>query len=184
MADAFANLSKQERIEKAVCACQRDTKMTARRAAKIYNCAPSTISRRLQGVTKSKRLSGAEQQLLTPLEEQIIVKWVIQYYQWGLPLGLKQIRQFATAILLRKCPQPQGSDPPLGQCWHRRLLNRNPQIKRVVARGLDRIRASATLKVETLNEYFELYNSLRQKYKIEAEDTYNIDEKGFCMSAI
>ncbi len=184
MADAFANLSKQERIENAVRACQQDTKITARRAAKIYNCAHTTITRRLRGATKSKRLAGAEQQLLTPIEEQTIVKWVIQYYKWGLSLGLKQIRQFAIAILLRKCPQPQGKDPPLGLHWHHRLLSRNPQIKRVIARGLDRTRASATLKIETLNEYFELYASLRQKYNIETEDIYNMDEKGFCMGAI
>ena len=44
MADAFANLKKSERIEKAVCACQEDSKLTTRKAAKIYNIAVSTIT--------------------------------------------------------------------------------------------------------------------------------------------
>ncbi len=81
MADAFADLSKQERLEKAVHACQQDTKLTAQKAAKIYNLVPSTITRRLKGLMKSIKLHGAELQLLTPMEEQIIIKWVIQYYK-------------------------------------------------------------------------------------------------------
>jgi hypothetical protein len=37
------------------------------------------------------------------------------------------------------------------------------------------------LKTETFTEYFALYDSIRQEYGITAQDTYNIDEKGFIM---
>jgi hypothetical protein len=40
------------------------------------------------------------------------------------------------------------------------------------------------LKTETFTECFELYNSLREKYGITPQDTYNMDEKGFGMSVI
>jgi helix-turn-helix, Psq domain len=43
MADAFANLPKAERLEKAVQACQQDCRLTARKAGKIYNVVHSTI---------------------------------------------------------------------------------------------------------------------------------------------
>ncbi len=46
------------------------------------------------------------------------------------------------------------------------------------------MRASATLKIETLTEYFELYNSLRQEHKIRVKDTYNMDEKDFYMGTV
>jgi hypothetical protein len=36
MADAFANLSKPEHIEKAAAACAADHRLTARKAGKIY----------------------------------------------------------------------------------------------------------------------------------------------------
>jgi DDE superfamily endonuclease len=104
--------------------------------------------------------------------------------QMGLPLALKHIRQFALEIRIRKCPQSEGSKPSLGDNWHRKLLKGHPEIKRVTVRGLDRTRASATLNIETLTEYFELYNSLQQKYDISPQDIYNMDEKGFCMGAI
>ena len=86
-------------------------------------------------------------------------------------------------ILVRKNPQPQGSQPSISDQWHRKLLQRHPEIKRVSARGLDRVRTSA-VNVDTIQEYFELYRSLQQKYNISSQDTYNMDEKGFYMNAI
>lgn len=77
MADEFANLSKQERIEKAVAACIQDGKLSANKAAKIYNVAPSTITRRLNEQTKSKKLIDESKQLLTPVEERTLVRWVV-----------------------------------------------------------------------------------------------------------
>jgi hypothetical protein len=35
------------------------------------------------------------------------------------------------------------------------------------------------LKTETFTEYFALYDSIRQEYRITAQDTYNMDKKGF-----
>jgi DDE superfamily endonuclease/helix-turn-helix, Psq domain len=184
MADVFADLSKSERIEKAVEACSKDDRLTARKASKIYKCAHTTISRRLKEISKPKKITGQQLQLLSPVEERTIVKWAIQYYKWGLPIGLKHLRQFAAEILLRKSSQQQGQTPSIGRNWHTKLLARNPQIKRVVARGLDRTRASTMLKTEIFTEYFELYNAIRQKYGISPQDIYNMDEKGFCMGAI
>jgi hypothetical protein len=42
MADAFANLSQAERIEKAVKACKEDCMLPARKAAQIYRIAHTT----------------------------------------------------------------------------------------------------------------------------------------------
>jgi hypothetical protein len=44
MADYFANLSKPERIEKAVYACTKYNRLIVRKAVKIYNVIPSTIT--------------------------------------------------------------------------------------------------------------------------------------------
>ncbi len=78
MADVFANLSKAERIEKAVAACaQEENKLSAYKASKIYNIASSTITRRLKEQTKPKRRIDESKQLLTSVEERTLVRWVI-----------------------------------------------------------------------------------------------------------
>jgi pyruvate/2-oxoglutarate dehydrogenase complex dihydrolipoamide acyltransferase (E2) component len=183
MADAFANLSKPERIEKAAAACAADHRLTARKAGKIYQVAHTTITRRLKQLTKSKKLSNQWQQLLTPVEERTLVKWAVQYYKWGLPLSARHLRQFAVEIQLRK-PQPAGGLPPIGEHWHQKLLNRHTELKHVVVRGLDRTRASTVLKREIFTDYFELYSSLQRQYGVLPQDTYNMDEKGFAMGQI
>jgi helix-turn-helix, Psq domain len=102
MADVFADLSKDERVKLAVRECSKENGLSARKAAKIYRIAPSTITRRLNEQTDSRRAVAQSQQLLTPVEEDTIVKWALQYYKWGLLLGIRHLRQFATEILLRK----------------------------------------------------------------------------------
>jgi helix-turn-helix, Psq domain len=114
MADIFANLSRAERIERAVKACAEDDQLAIRKAAKIYKVAHTTISRRLKKTTQAYTVAHRFQQLLSPVEERTLVKWVIQYYKWGLPLNLTQIRQFVIEILLRKSPQQTGSTPSIG----------------------------------------------------------------------
>jgi helix-turn-helix, Psq domain/Tc5 transposase DNA-binding domain len=166
MADFFANLSKVERIEKAVKACAEDDQLTIRKAAKIYNISHTTISRRLQKTTQSWSVAHQHEQLLSPVEERTLVKWTKQYYKWGLPLNLKQLRQFALEILRRKSRKPTDSAPFISDFWHRNLLKRNPEIRHVVACGLDRARASTVLKTETFTEYFKLYNSIQKEYRI------------------
>jgi Tc5 transposase DNA-binding domain/helix-turn-helix, Psq domain len=168
-------LSKAERTEKAVKACAEDDELTIRKAPKIYKVAHTTITRHLQKTTQANNVAYRFQQLLTPVEERTLVKWIIQYYKWGLLLNLKQLRQFAIEILLRKSPQQTDSVPFVSKNWHQKLLNRNPEIRYVVARGLDRLRASAVLKTEIFTEYFTLYDSIRQEYGITAQDTYNMD---------
>lgn len=64
------------------------------------------------------------------------------------------------------------------------FIDRNSETKQIVARGLDRTRASAMLKIETFTEYFELYKSLQEKYEMTLQNIYNINEKGFCIEAI
>jgi helix-turn-helix, Psq domain/Tc5 transposase DNA-binding domain len=126
MADAFANLPKEERIEKALEALEKDSRLTLRRAGLIYNICHTTLSRRQRELSKSRKLVNQQQQLLTPVEERTLVKFVVQYYKWGLPLNLNQLKSFAAEILRRKRPYSQGSEPYVGEHWHKRFIARNP----------------------------------------------------------
>lgn len=81
MADPFANLTKAERIEKAVQACREHSRITARKAAKIFGISHTIISRRMDGLTKAPQAAHEHEQVLTPVEEQTLIKWAIQYYK-------------------------------------------------------------------------------------------------------
>jgi predicted HTH transcriptional regulator len=74
MADVFANLTKEQCIEKAVKACAEDHRLTARKAGKIYQIVHTTITRRLKDLTKFRKSAHEPQQLLMPTEKQTIIK--------------------------------------------------------------------------------------------------------------
>jgi hypothetical protein len=69
----------------------RTCRLTARKAGKIYNIVHSTISRRLRELHKPKKVGSQSRQLLTPVEERTIVKFVKQYYKWRLPLNFDNL---------------------------------------------------------------------------------------------
>jgi hypothetical protein len=74
MADAFADLSQAERIEKAVKACKEDCILPAQKAAQIYQIAYTIITRRIKHVTRSKKTFNQSRQLLSPIKKQAIMK--------------------------------------------------------------------------------------------------------------
>jgi hypothetical protein len=60
MADVFADLSKSERIKKAVEAYLKDDRLIARKVLKIYKYTYIIILRRLKKISKSKKIIGQQ----------------------------------------------------------------------------------------------------------------------------
>lgn len=71
----------------------------------------------------------------------------------------------------------KGDHRPLGRHWIGKFLSRHEELQSRFSQPLDKERA-ATHKVETIMRWFRLVESVIQKYDIQKEDTYNIDEKG------
>jgi helix-turn-helix, Psq domain len=80
MDQMYTNSPKWERIELAIRAVTQENGLSATKAAKIYKIAPSKFTRRLLQIKTSRKAVSQSQQLLTPVEEQIIVKRALQYY--------------------------------------------------------------------------------------------------------
>ncbi|KAF7506796.1 hypothetical protein GJ744_011408 [Endocarpon pusillum] len=79
MADKYANLSTSERVDAAVQLIHENPLLSLRKAATICNIHPSSISRRQRGLSRSKEQASQEQQLLTPAEEAILIKYALKY---------------------------------------------------------------------------------------------------------
>jgi hypothetical protein len=65
---------KFRRIDDALNFLHRHPDMSARKAAQIYKCDPSFISKRLAGKSKSQALWAKARQLLTLVKEDVLVK--------------------------------------------------------------------------------------------------------------
>ena len=178
MAERIASLTRADRIELAVADCSKQDGISARKAAKIYNVAPSTITRRMNHSVQPATSVHQSRQRLSPTEEQMLVRKAIQHYDSGLPLGIRHLHEFAKEILSTK----DAEVPEIGQNWHRKLLARNPSIKRVLSRPpSNRARAARVMRKATLDEFYELYKDMRKTHGVAFPDIYNMDEKGFVM---
>jgi hypothetical protein len=78
--------TKSHRVDEVVTFVKRHPVISARKAATIYNVNPSSIDKRLLGQTRSKEVYAQVQQSLTPVKEDVLAKWALQYWAWGLPL--------------------------------------------------------------------------------------------------
>jgi len=82
---------------------------------------------------------NAEQQLLTPAEENKIVELVVISSDWGDPLTPKDIEKYANRLLSKR---PGGEERKVGKNWGRRFMVRHhDQLQMYWSKPLDTQRA-------------------------------------------
>jgi hypothetical protein len=124
-------------IQEAIVEYHAKTYSSIRSAAAAYGIPYETVRNRLRG-TKTRQESHKNQQLLTVEEEKAIVRFCLTLDDWGHPLKLPMIKEFATALL------PSEKHREIGQHWMNRFLRRNPNVVARYSQRLDRQRATAS----------------------------------------
>jgi transposase len=140
-----------------------------RAVAKRFGVDRTTLSRRHQGRQLSDAAAHQQQQLLNPQQEHELVLYIERCTRRGLPPTREMVQNFAETIV--KCS--------VSERWVSRFLHRHahePTIK--WSAGIDRNRHNADSE-ERYKLWFDMLHSKIQEYSVEADDTYNMDEKGF-----
>ena len=140
--------------------------------ARSWGLVETTLTRRINGQTKSHHQAHEEEQRLTPVEEQALKSWILTVAEWGWPPTVSLVRHMVYEMLVEK-----GDHRPLGMHWIQKFLSRHEDLQSRFSQPLDKERA-ATHDVKKLLGWFALVESVIQKYDIQKEDTYNMDEKG------
>ena len=140
-----------------------------------YGVVSSTLDRRVAGQTHSYREAREDHQRLSPGEEQALKTWILQVAEWGWSPRVSHIRFMAIEMLKEK-----GDREALGKNWIAGFLNRHQELLSRFSQPLDKDR-TATHDSEKLLRWFQLVESVIQKYDIQPKDTYNMDEKGFAL---
>ena len=105
-----------------------------RSAARTYNVPYTTLKDRLHGLqTRTEAHQGL--QLLSVQEEKAIVCFCETFDDWGHPVSIKFLKQFAQSFL----PGQQR----LGKHWTGRFLKRNPALTTKFSHRLDKQRENA-----------------------------------------
>jgi hypothetical protein len=125
---------------------------------------------------RSREEKAQSQQYLTPLEEDVIVKFLLQMSDLGQPIRMKFIPSIAFSVT-RKRPQADRPLKPPGRNWAKAFENRHPvlQARRVKPLNWDRHEKNIYGKV---THWFEVIGKILQDPTILAENVYNMDETG------
>ena len=114
----------------------------------------------------------AEQQLLTPDQENSLVNWIKSYGEMGMPLSSEDLRTHTSAIAQQE----------VGKNWYRKLRQHHPELQAAKPAKLDPKRAKH-FNETIINDYFDKLEALHAKYpgSIPPEHIWNMDEKGIQM---
>jgi hypothetical protein len=146
-------------------------RISYKKVAQNYGVVASTLRRRFLAQTEPREVKHLRQLLLTPEQEAELIRWINDETRGKQPPAGPLIASQA-AILA-------GKD--VGNGWVYRFLKRHEDAL-VYKRSapIDRQRAQAD-SYEKCQAYFTYLEGKVREYQVPADQTYNMDEKGFAM---
>lgn len=168
--------SQEARVLLAIQAVHANTKMPIQRAATIYNVPRTTLRDRMRGRTTKRDVRNARH-ILTPTEEETIVRYVLDLDSRGFPPRISGVEDMANLLLATRGAKPVGKQ------WTYRFVQRRPELKTRFSRAYDFQRALCE-DPTIIDAWFRLVANMRAKYGITDCDFYNFDETGFMMGVI
>jgi hypothetical protein len=163
--------TREGRIECAIKALQRNEISSIRKAASIYRVNHETLRRRLQG-HPARAETVANNRNLEDDEEQTLTEWILGLAARGYPPRKRMVED--TANLLRRL----RGKPPVGVNWVNNYVGRTPELQIAQSKKYDYQRAQRE-DPEVIKEHFQLLKNVANKYGIQDDDIYNMDEIGF-----
>ncbi|KAF7571262.1 TolA, Membrane protein involved in colicin uptake [Pyrenophora tritici-repentis] len=129
----------------------------------------TTLSRRHRGVQRSNAAYNEQKLLLSPQQEDELVKYTERCTRRGLPPTREMIQNFAGTVVKWE----------VSESWVTRFLHRHTDDLTIKwSAGIDRNRHQADSE-ERYKLYFDMLHSKMREHNVEARNTYNMDEKGF-----
>jgi hypothetical protein len=142
--------------------------------AKQYGVNRITLTRRHRGVQRSREDQYEEQRILNNQQAKELIKYIDKLSDKGLYISHEMLRNFAKELT--------GKKP--GKHWPGRFLKKH-QIELTsaytTAMDANRKRADSAYKYA---RYFNLLARKLDEYKVELENIYNMDEKGFLIGML
>lgn len=96
---------------------------SVRAAAAAYNLDSTNLGRRRRG-QPNRAQAREEQQILSSIQEGLLVRWILEAEQAGHAFNHAQLRDMASII-----SQASGGDGKIGKNWVPRFLQRHPEVK-------------------------------------------------------
>ncbi|PHH51621.1 hypothetical protein CFIMG_008617RA00001 [Ceratocystis fimbriata CBS 114723] len=150
--------------------------MRTKQAAKTYEVGYYKLRRQHNGI-QSRHDWIPKSRKLSDLEEETIVKFIIDLDSRGFPPRLRGVEEMANKLLADR------DASPVGKRWASNFVKRQPDLKTRFNRRYDYQRAKCE-DPTIIRDWFRLVEDTIAKYGITLVDIYNFDETGFMMGLI
>jgi len=165
----------EDRLQAAMATKNEDPGLSIRYLAEKLGVSNTTLQNRLKNWTTPRKIAHESQQLLSHLEEKVIVQRIEDYDDRGIPFRRRHVMQMVYEILKTK-----GRMPEIGKGWVDQFVQKHPGIQTKVGKCLDKQRALAT-DISILKEHLERFYLLKSRYHVLPQSFWNTDEKEFAM---
>jgi hypothetical protein len=157
-------------------AFERGQFKSIRAAAEAFGVVDTTLGRRRKGIL-SRRVWRPKSMNLTELEEDVIVKNILNLDSRGFPPKLCYVRDMANSL------RDARGLKPVGQLWPGNFVRRTPEIKTRYKRRYDYQRAKCE-DPTIIGKWFDRVQAIIAEKGIDTNDIFNFDETGFQMGVI
>jgi hypothetical protein len=143
------------------------------------NVPRSTLHHRARG-RRSMEEKAQSQQYLTPWEEDVLIKYLLQMSDLGQSVRIKFIPALAFRVT---CQRPTTDRPlkPPGRNWTKALEKRHPELVARRVKALDWNRHEKNIYGK-ITHWFEVMKDVLQDPAVLVENVYNMDETGVMLS--
>jgi hypothetical protein len=168
--------SNEGKVQLAISAIDIEHIQCENHAAAVYGVSRTTLRRRRDG-TQPRRDCQPNSKKLTKLEEEAVVRRILELDVRGLAPTKDIVRDMSDRLLRERSGKPTGKN------WVDNFIKRTPELKTRLSRPYDRQRALCEDPC-VINPWFTLVQSFKEKYGIQDDDMFNFDETGFMMGVI
>jgi hypothetical protein len=143
------------------------------------NIPRSTLHHRARG-RRSMEEKARSQQYLTPWEEDVLIKYLLQMSDLGQLVRIKFIPALAFRVTCQRATTDRPLKPP-GRNWTKALEKRHPELvaRRVKALDWNRHEKNTYRKI---TYWFEVIKDVLQDPAVLVENVYDMDETGVILS--
>jgi hypothetical protein len=168
--------SNEADIQLAIHAIKSNQIQGSKPAARVFNIPETTLRYRRAG-RRARRDCTPNSKKLTMVEEEAVVRYILDLDTRGFPPSLAAVRDMADTLLALR-----GTER-VGKHWPSNFVKRTDCLKTSWNRPYDRQRALCE-DPAVIQAWFTLVEETKAKYGIVDEDVYNFDEAGFMMGKI
>ena len=162
---------RENSIREAIEALEGNPNLTVKAVATAYSVPRSTLRDRLSG-SVPQQISQQGVQRLTPNQEEFLAEWILDMDARGFPPSHARTREMASRIL-----SMNKDTAPLGKDWIPKFTKRNPRVASIVGRRIESLRVAGTNHT-ALENFYKLFKEVRDRFKIQTGDIWNMDEQG------